>query len=70
MERVDKIISNQTNYARSDVKKLIKSKKIMVNNIIIDKSDIKVDIEKDVISIDGINLIYKKNIYLILNKPA
>ncbi len=70
MERVDKIISNQTDYTRSDVKKLIKSKKIMVNNIIIDKSDIKVDIEKDTISIDGINVVYKKNVYLILNKPA
>lgn len=69
MERIDKIISNQTNYTRSDVKKLIKLKKVKVNNILIDKSDIKVDISKDSINIDGVDLLIKKNIYLVLNKP-
>lgn len=69
MERIDKIISNQTNYTRSDVKKLIKLKKVKVNNILIDKSDMKVDISKDSINIDGKDLLVKKNIYLVLNKP-
>lgn len=69
MERIDKIISNQTNYTRSDVKKLIKLKKVKVNDILIDKSDIKVDISKDSINIDGEDLLVKKNIYLVLNKP-
>jgi len=69
MERIDKIISNQTNYTRSDVKKLIKLKKVKVNNILIDKSDMKVDISKDSINIDGEDLLVKKNIYLVLNKP-
>lgn len=69
MERADKIISNQTGYTRSEVKRLIKSKKIMINNIIIDKPEIKVDIEKDVISIEGKNIVFKKNVYLVLNKP-
>ena len=69
MERIDKIISNQTNYTRSDVKKLIKLKKVKVNNILIDKSDMKVDISKDSINIDGEDLLVKKTIYLVLNKP-
>lgn len=67
--RIDKVISNQTKYSRSDVKKLIKSKKIKVNNIIIDKADFKVDIKKDLINIDGIDLVIKQNIYLVMNKP-
>lgn len=69
MERIDKFISNQTNYTRSDVKKLVKLKKVKVNNTIIDKSDIKIDIDKDVISVDGVDINFKENIYLVLNKP-
>lgn len=69
MERVDKIISNQTNYTRSDVKKLIKFKKVKVNDVVIDKPEFKIDIQKDIISVDGVNIIFKKNVYLVLNKP-
>ncbi len=69
MERIDKIISNQTNYTRNDVKKMIKSKKVKVNNIIIDRPEIKVDAEKDIINIDGVDICFKKNVYLVLNKP-
>lgn len=69
MDRIDKIISNQTNYSRSDVKKLVKLNKIKVNDKIINKSDIKVDINTDIIIVDGVELQFKKNIYLVLNKP-
>lgn len=69
MERIDKIISNQTNYTRSDVKRLIKSKKVKVNGVIVSKPEIKVDADKDIINIDGANIIFKKNVYLVLNKP-
>ena len=41
----------------------------MVNGEIVLKSDIKVDINKDKISIDGEEINYQKNVYLILNKP-
>lgn len=68
MERLDKIISNNTEYSRSEVKKLIKSKKIKVNDIIIDKPECKVDID-DIITIDGVCLSFKKYVYLVLNKP-
>lgn len=69
MERLDKIISNQTSYTRSDVKKFIKQKKVKVNNIIIDKPEFKVDCEKDIINLNGANINFKKNVYLVLNKP-
>lgn len=69
MERIDKIISNNTLYSRSEVKKLIKSNKIKVNDIVINKSEFKVDISKDIITIDGEKLKIKGNIYLVLNKP-
>ena len=43
MERLDKIISNQTTYTRKEVKDLIKKKRITVNDKIITKSDIKIN---------------------------
>lgn len=69
MQRLDKILSTQTNYSRRDIKELIRKKKITINGSIALKSDIKVNEEKDIITIDGINLMIKKYVYLILNKP-
>ena len=69
MERIDKIISAQTEYSRKDIKKLVLAKRVTVNGKIVDKSDIKIDKEVDLIAIDGKNINIKENIYLILNKP-
>lgn len=69
MIRIDKLISNQTNYSRKEIKNLIKQKRIKINNIVIDKSDIKVEENKDIILVDDKELTYKKYVYLILNKP-
>ena len=69
MERIDKIISSQTNYSRKEVKDLIRNKRVTVNGIIISKSDIKINTEIDKIEIDNRELKIKKYIYLMLNKP-
>ena len=69
MERIDKIISNQTEYSRKDVKKLILRKRVKIDGELLLKSDMKVDINKDVILIDDKNIKIKEHIYLILNKP-
>ena len=69
MERIDKFIASQTNYSRSDVKKLISKRKVIVNDDIIIKPDIKIDPLKDIIKVDEKVLVFKKNIYLVLNKP-
>ena len=70
MQRLDKILSTQTNYSRKEIKELIRKKKITINENIALKSDIKIDEEKDTIMINGENLIIKKYVYLILNKPV
>ena len=69
MERLDKIISNQTTYTRKEVKDLVKKKRIIVNDKIITKSDIKINDKLDIIKIDNQILNIKKYIYLMLNKP-
>ena len=70
MERIDKYISTQTSYSRKDIKILIKNNRVSVNDKIINKSDIKINPELDIIKIDNEELTYKKYIYLVLNKPA
>ena len=69
MERLDKIISNQTNYTRKEVKELIKKKSINVNGKIISKSNLKIEPEKDIIMINNEIIKYQKFLYFILNKP-
>ena len=69
MQRLDKIISNQTSYSRSEIKQLVNKKKIKVNDKIVLKSDIKVDTNLDIIKINDEILEIKKYVYFILNKP-
>lgn len=69
MERIDKIIGNQTEYSRKDVKKLVLQKRVRVNGEMIFKPDIKISPETDRISIDGKDINVTENVYLILNKP-
>ena len=69
MERLDKVISNYTEYSRSDVKKLLRNKKVKVNGEVIRDYDFKVDKEKDEILVDEVKLEVIDNIYIALNKP-
>ena len=69
MERIDKVISNQTNYSRKDIKDLVKKKRVKVNGEVVLKSDIKINSDTDIISIDDVVLKVQDYVYLILNKP-
>lgn len=69
MERLDKVLSNQTGYSRKEIKELISKKRVTVNNEIITKSDIKINPDIDKIKIDDNEIEIKKYVYLILNKP-
>ena len=69
MERIDKIISSQGKYSRSEIKKLASQGRIKINDNIVKKVNEKIDIETSTIYIDNEKLDFKRNIYLILNKP-
>ena len=69
MERLDKVIASQGKYSRSEVKKLISKKKVIVNGKIAEKSDMKIDEKNTVIEIDGEKVSTEKYAYLMLNKP-
>ena len=68
-ERLDNLIASQGKLSRSDVKKMVKSSRVTVDGAVVKSADIKVDADKSVISVDGKALNYKKNIYIMLNKP-
>lgn len=70
MERLDRVLSGQNIATRSESKKLALKGKLMVNGKITKRSDIRVDPENDEIFVDGVRLVYKKHLYIMMNKPA
>ncbi|MEG2079941.1 MAG: pseudouridine synthase [Oscillospiraceae bacterium] len=68
-ERIDKIIASIGTLSRKDVGKLIKEARVCVNDKIVKSVSDKIDTDIDRIFISGEELIIKKNIYIMLNKP-
>lgn len=68
--RLDRLVASQLyGVSRADVKKLCLKKKISVNGRLMARSDAKVDTDDEIV-VDGVRLVYKKHIYIMLNKPA
>lgn len=67
--RLDRYISNCGIAARSDAKKLIKSGRITVDGIVVKAVDTKVNEGETDIRLDGEPVLYRKYVYLMLNKP-
>ena len=67
--RIDKFISSQrTDLSRSDVKRLIKEKRVTADGVIVTSPDTKI-VESAVVCVDNSPITFKKFIYLMLNKP-
>lgn len=69
MERLDKIISNLGYGSRKDVKTFVKKGLIEVDGVIIKDNGMSVDPEKSIIKVNGEEILYRKYIYLMMNKP-
>ncbi len=69
MMRLDKYLSDATPHSRKDVRNLVKRKAISVNGAVAGNVDMKINEEKDVVSVNGKVVFYRKFIYLMLNKP-
>lgn len=69
MERLDKILASQGALSRKEVKDMIKKGRIQLNGTVVKDSSVKVDENKDTVSVDGVVLVLKKHIYIMLNKP-
>ncbi len=67
--RLDKFLADAGAGTRSTVKIIIKKGRVTVNDVIVKKSDIKVNTEKDTVCLDGKKLIYNEFEFFMLNKP-
>lgn len=69
MERIDKIIASQGQYSRKAVKALIAKRRIAVDGRVVSSSSEKADPMTMLLTVDGKPLEFKRNLYLVLNKP-
>lgn len=68
-ERLDKVLSNMGYGTRKEVKALVKRGEVSVNGALVKDSAQHVQPETDNILISGEKLLYRKFIYIMLNKP-
>ena len=69
MERIDKILAHEGFGSRKDIKKMLRSSEVLVNGKQIFDPGTQIDIEKDIITIDGEEIDLHNHIYLMMNKP-
>ena len=69
MERIDKIISSQLNITRHEARAFIKAKKVFLNGVPVTSLNKKADTEKDIVTVDGKEIFFKKYVYIMMNKP-
>ena len=67
--RLDKYLSDATAYSRRDIRGLVNRKAITVNGLIAKAADIKINETADQVCVNGESVVYRKFIYLMLNKP-
>ena len=66
--RLDKFISTTTTLSRAEAKKIIK-KGILINDKLIKTPDYKIDEFNDQVIVNGNRLVYRKYVYIMMNKP-
>lgn len=69
MERIDKFVADRSEMSRKDVKSALKSGAVKLNGSAVTDPAVKIDPEKDEISVYGKVLVFRKNTYIMLNKP-
>ncbi len=69
LERLDKVISTQTGYSRKEIKRMARSGEILLNGEVCKNSDVKIDPEKDVVTVGFEKISYKRHVYYMMNKP-
>lgn len=67
--RLDKFLSETGSCTRSEASKAARCGNILVNGATVKRADVHIDPEKDVVTLSGRRIEYKKFTYIMLNKP-
>ena len=67
--RINKFLADSGISSRRKSEEYILEKRVAVNDIIVNELSFKVDVEKDIITLDGERIRPKRHIYILLNKP-
>jgi 16S rRNA pseudouridine516 synthase len=67
--RLDKLLAHSGFGTRSEIKRLVKIGSVEVNGKKIKDSGLQVDAEQDSIKVDGVPVVYREFVYIMLNKP-
>lgn len=68
--RMDKWISDSSEYSRKEVKNFFKHNKVKLNGEIVKKSGAIADTDNDIITLLEKEIVYEEYVYLMLNKPS
>jgi 16S rRNA pseudouridine516 synthase len=67
--RVDKLLANMGFGSRKEMKKLLKSGQVTINNRVVKDAKEQVDPSHDVVQVSGEQVHYKEYVYFMLHKP-
>lgn len=68
--RLDKFLSDSGFGTRSEIKKLIKTKVVFVNDLLVTDSSYQVNLENDTVKVNDKIINYQEYYYFMLNKPS
>ena len=68
--RLDRFISENTLFSRTEVKRLIAEQRVLVNKEVATAAKQKIHREYDLIRLDGVEIFERGHLYLMLHKPA
>ena len=68
--RLDKFFSDLKIFSRKECKAAVKRGRVAVNGETVGSSDFSLDEKNDLVFLDGEKIVYKKFIYVLLNKPS
>lgn len=69
-QRLDKFVSNQLNISRSKARSLIRTGRTSIFDRVVKECSEIIDVDSDVVLLDGQKIQYKKYIYIMMNKPS
>ena len=69
MERIDKLLSHEGFGSRKEIRKVLHKCEVLLNGLRVTDPGTQFDVDKDILTIDGEQIDFHKNIYLMMNKP-